>query len=187
MPVWCLAFNTSPNTLLLRRHSASASRHYVVRSCSFVPSGFGVRPSFSLLSSLLLSAPPVPAAVVCALEVSKCWGLNSGAAAADSESEGIWAMMATAPERGRESGARYHLIRVIIGMERRTSHWMEWNEVEGGEQREDPGRCGRGCGRERRSGNCGKTTSFSTTCYDLTSDSVTTFHSTLAPPPARSR
>ena len=25
-------------------------------------------------------------------------------------------------------------------MERRTSHWMEWNEVEGGEQREDPGK-----------------------------------------------
>ena len=70
-------------------------------------------------------------------------GLDSGAAA-DSESEGIWAMMATArAERegeGSESEARYHLIRVIIGMEG-NAHHTGWNGMEGsergGEQRED--------------------------------------------------
>ena len=62
-------------------------------------------------------------------------GLDSGTAAADSESEGIWAMMATARgERGgggaSESGARYHLIRVIIGMEG-NAHHTGWNGMEG--------------------------------------------------------
>ena len=106
--------------------------------------------------------------------------LRRRAAAADSESEGIWAMMATAGAVGeRESGARYHLIRVIIGMER-TSQWMEGKGRElkekGGEQCEEHGR-----GRGRRSGNCSKTTSFSTTidCYDLPSERLTTFHSTV--------
>ena len=61
-------------------------------------------------------------------------GLGSGTAAADSESEGIWAMMATAlAERegeGSESEARYHLIRVIIGMEG-NAHHTGWNGMEG--------------------------------------------------------
>ena len=84
-------------------------------------------------------------------------GLDSGTAAADSESEGIWAMMATARgERGRgarESGARYHLIRVIIGMEG-NAHHTGWNGMEGEGNNAKTGEIrGRG-----RSGNCGTTT-----------------------------
>ena len=58
-------------------------------------------------------------------------GLDSGTAA-DSESEGIWAMMATARGEGEgsESEARYHLIRVIIGMEG-NAHHTGWNGMEG--------------------------------------------------------
>ena len=89
-------------------------------------------------------------------------GLDSGTAAADSESEGIWAMMATARgerewREGSESGARYHLIRVIIGMEGNAHHtgWngMEWKE-RGAENNAKTGEI-----RARgRSGNCGTTT-----------------------------
>ena len=97
---------------------------------------------------------------MCALEVSKCWGsaVGSGTAAADSESEGIWAMMATAlgGEGGSENGARYHLIRVIIGMEG-NAHHTGWNGMERARGAENNAKTGEIRGRGR-SGNCGTTT-----------------------------
>ena len=85
-------------------------------------------------------------------------GLDSGTAA-DSESEGIWAMMATARGEGEgsESEARYHLIRVIIGMEG-NAHHTGWNGMEGGVRgAENNAKTGEIRGRGR-SGNCGTTT-----------------------------
>ena len=85
-------------------------------------------------------------------------GLDSGTAAADSESEGIWAMMATArAERGREGGERErgtissHQSHHWHGRER-TSHWMEWNG-----RAENNAKTGEIRARGR-SGNCGTTT-----------------------------
>ena len=99
-------------------------------------------------------------------------GLGSGTAAADSESEGIWAMMATArAERGRggerERGTiSSHQSHHWHGRER-TSHWMEWNGRReggrGGEQREDrrdPWL------REKWKLRLNDRHAFSTTCYD---------------------
>ena len=93
-------------------------------------------------------------------------GLDSGTAA-DSESEGIWAMMATArAERGRGARAGHDIISSESSLAWKGTHitldGMEWKE-RGGEQREDrrdPWL------REKWKLRLNDRHAFSTTCYD---------------------